>query len=127
MAGKHVAPRESVPEPRERPGPRRGRRAAIVAVVALVLVGAATATAFALRSDDGSKSAAVAADASACTGVVSLPVLATPAVSTVITNIANEWEKSVPLVGSKCINVAVEGTESDVATQQLASSPSASV
>lgn len=114
MAGRHAA-RPTYDPVNDRPRRRTGRFVLILLAVVLV-VGGGVAAVQALRARSHHNSTA-----SACSGEVSLPVIAAPTVQATVGTIAGRWNASRPSVQGRCIRVVVNGMDSAVAARSLGS------
>jgi Ca-activated chloride channel family protein len=79
---------------------------AVVAIIALLAVGAVTVR-------------IVAANASGCTGSIKLRVVATPEIAPVLDDIGAAWTAGSPQVGGKCISLKVDGVPAPTIASSL--------
>jgi Ca-activated chloride channel homolog len=114
MAGRHAARHSHDAHTHGTPR-RTGRVVRILVAVVLVLAGGG-ATVRALQAHSHNDS-----EASACSGEVSLSVIAAPTVQPAVSAIAHRWNASYPSVQGRCIHAVVTGRDSAVETRALAS------
>lgn len=119
MAGRHAA--HTAPEPSAR---RRGGRVSAAVAAVVLLVAAGITAVVVLRPGDHSDAtghrAGPAPASPACTGELSVPVLAAPSVQPSISAVASRWNASRPAVRGRCVHAVVTAEDPAAAVSSLA-------